>query len=124
LVLVAANIVSGGGAVSYTYETQLPSDVGDPIASAAGRLSAAPNPLRPGGALHFQTLQDSPVEIELFDPSGRRVWSWSRSQVAAGRHEIPWNGEGVNGRRLSPGHYFARMRAGEVIQTSELVIVQ
>jgi hypothetical protein len=45
--------------------------------------------------------------------------------LAAGSHDVPWDGRGHDGRRLANGVYLARVVAGErVLATQRLVVTR
>ncbi len=49
------------------------------------------------------------AEVDIFDISGRRVWSW-RQSVESGWYEVAWDAVDEEGRKLPRGSYFARLR--------------
>jgi N-acetylmuramoyl-L-alanine amidase len=76
-------------------------------------LVASPNPSR--GAVMFTGAVGlagrGPVELVLFDLSGRRVRQFT-DPASAGRFEIGWDGIAEGGQRVPSGVYFARLRQG------------
>ena len=76
-----------------------------------------PNPFRPrSGTLRFAPLPAG-SEVDVFDVLGRRVWRRS-----GGHARFEWDGRDGSGRLVSPGLYIMRLRAGEIMQTWNLVI--
>lgn len=71
---------------------------------------AAPNPFL-GTTLVQVTLPEAEtVELEIFDPSGRRIRILCNAALPAGRHAFSWNGADDAGCILAGGIYFIRLR--------------
>jgi hypothetical protein len=80
---------------------------GSPVQVA---LSVTPNPAR-GPVVFFARAGAEPVELELFDVSGRRI-----ARLAPETYGVwtrwSWDGRGASGERPGPGIVFARTRDG------------
>jgi hypothetical protein len=74
-----------------------------------GRLVAHPNPLNPETVFNFTTTQEGPVNIRIFDLSGRLVKTLQDGTMPAGFNSIRWNGSSDNGNRVATGVYFVKM---------------
>lgn len=114
-------------------ETRLRLVVGDPalIEQAASTLPqpyallpAYPNPFNPSTTVVFTMPRQSRVRIDLFDVSGRRLRTLVDEVRGPGRHEAVWDGTGQDGRGISSGVYFARLRADGFEQTRKLTLVR
>ena len=81
---------------------------GPPGAAIATRLDGYPNPFNPRTTLRFDLARAGRVELAVYDLQGRRVRVLVSAALAAGRHEIVWDGLDGQGRTLSSGVYFAR----------------
>jgi hypothetical protein len=84
--------------------------VGDaPVAVGRGVLLAPPfpNPSRGGTTLAFESFDDAPVTIAIFDARGRAV---RRAVVAGapGRRSWAWDGRDDAGRATAAGVYRVR----------------
>ncbi len=79
--------------------------------SAAGEawLTASPNPFTDAVSIAFHA---EPVNIEIFDATGRRVW-WGR---ATGKR-LRWDGTDATGRTLPPGLYVLRVHFADRVAT-------
>lgn len=60
---------------------------------------------------------DKPIEVSIFDISGREVISFSRIASKRGFDELLWNGTGKGGKEVSNGIYIARLRSGSFSDT-------
>ncbi len=70
-----------------------------------------PNPFNPDTRITYSLPQSSFVSIDVFDELGRHVRSLVSQNMPAGEHGVTWNGIDENGRSVSTGLYFARVKA-------------
>jgi hypothetical protein len=89
--------------------------VGGPPGLAAGaRVSAArPNPTPAGTSVRLELAAASRVRLDVLDVSGRAVRAIELGAVAAGPHELTWDGRDANGAVSPAGIYWLRVRAGK-----------
>ena len=81
-----------------------------------------PDPVLPAA---FDLPEPAPVQLEVFDVSGRRVWSRrDTGDWPAGRHEVPWLGQDSSGRDLASGTFLLRVVAGDWQDACRLVLVR
>ncbi len=84
-----------------------------------------PNPFNPQTVVPFSLPRAADVDLAIYDAQGHRVRVLTESSMAAGRHEVHWNGADVGGRPCASGTYFARLRVdGKTIDTRGLVLVR
>jgi len=92
-----------------------------PIVTASEPLnprvsSAWPNPSRGIVSLNINSNGTAPTRLDVYDVSGRRVWS-SVHSTTSGVGRIEWAGRDLAGRSASPGTYFLRVQLeGEVFE--------
>ena len=101
------------------------SDPGDPASTPAtvsverrpgvtGFTAALPNPFRGEARFEFQLGREQSVELVVHDLLGREVRVLSRARTwPAGAHSLAWDGRNDNGRIVSAGVYFVRLRLAE-----------
>jgi len=82
-------------------------------------LSASPNPFNPTTALGYRLPAPGRVSLRVYDTAGREVAMLVDGWRDAGTHEVTFDASG-----LSSGIYFARLQAGEVVQTQKLVLLK
>jgi len=101
----------------------LPRVLDAPGSGSGARVALAnnPNPARGGTDLHFDLAAGERVELSLFDVSGRQVRSLVKASLAAGPHDIHWDGLDMAGRRAGPGVYLARLKGSHTLATHSLV---
>jgi hypothetical protein len=73
-------------------------------------------------AMIYHVPQASRVEIAIFDVMGRKVRTLLAAEVAAGKHELRWDGRDAAGRKVSAGVYFYKMIAGKFAHARKLVV--
>jgi hypothetical protein len=85
---------------------------------------ATPNPFTSDATLSFSLAERGPVELAVYDVSGRRVATVFSGERNAGEHAFHWNGIGDDGNRASAGIYFCRLRAGKETLTRKISLVR
>ena len=82
-------------------------------APALTRLApATPNPFNPKTTLSFSLAEAGGARLSIHDAGGREVRVLCEGTMAAGIHELVWDGRDDAGRALPSGVYFQRLSAG------------
>ncbi len=76
-------------------------------------LSNYPNPFNPETRIHFTTRSSGTVSVQIFDLNGRLVTTLFEGTIAAGTHQLMWNGRDAGNRILPSGIYFLQMRTAD-----------
>ena len=82
-----------------------------------------PNPFFGQTRLRLGLPQATMVEVDVFDLAGRRIAMVARERLAAGWHDIVWNGQSRSGSRVAAGIYVCRLVAGEHKADRKLVVM-
>ena len=88
------------------------------------RLSPCrPNPTR-GTTTFDYSLRDNAAKanLSIYDLSGRRVRTLVNGPIAAGPHQVFWDGRSEAGRLAATGVYFYRLKVGTESITRRLVL--
>ncbi len=86
-------------------------------------LEARTLPNSPVGlAISFELAEAADVRAEIFDLQGRRVRDLADRRMSAGAQVLPWDGRDANGVRLGRGLYFARVRSGEHVSSTRVLL--
>jgi len=70
-----------------------------------------PNPFNPQTTIVYELAQAGPVDLRVFDVSGRLVAVLRQGEDAAGRHAVTWSGTDGSGRGMPSGTYVYRLQA-------------
>ncbi|HNY90964.1 MAG TPA: FlgD immunoglobulin-like domain containing protein [bacterium] len=80
---------------------------GNSAAPAVYRLAQNyPNPFNPETRITFSIPQDSRVQLAVYDLLGNPVRTLISAKMAAGEHQVIWDGRDDSGRMASSGIYF------------------
>lgn len=83
--------------------------------------AAAPNPFTPSTRIAFTQPLPGPVRATVHDLQGRLVARVLDGFREAGRHEVTWDGTGLEGRPVGAGFYILRLEAGGEVRTQKLI---
>jgi hypothetical protein len=98
---------------------------GTPDEVVFGRPTLWPNPMLRRARISFATSREGPLEIDVFDLSGRRMRTLMRApSLPPGRHEFEFNGRDDNDARIVPGVYFYRVRSANGETDGRFVIAR
>ncbi|TMJ97796.1 MAG: T9SS type A sorting domain-containing protein [Actinobacteria bacterium] len=75
--------------------------------------SPFPNPARGATRFSVSLPQPGPLEVEVYDPAGRRVRALAEGTHAAGTSELVWDLRDDQGRPLRAGTYLVRAQTRE-----------
>jgi hypothetical protein len=87
-------------------------------------LSAWPNPFNPKTSIRFTLEAAGRAELDIFDPTGRRVIELFSGQLSAGSHELNWQAHDADGRALASGVYLARLTTADGRSVEKLLLLQ
>ena len=82
----------------------------------AVELSASPNPFNASTVISFELRDAVFIKLAVYDVNGREAAALADGWMPAGRHSIV-----LDASSLPSGIYFARMTAGDLIQTRKLL---
>ncbi|MCP4580808.1 MAG: T9SS type A sorting domain-containing protein, partial [candidate division Zixibacteria bacterium] len=82
-------------------------------------LSSYPNPFNAQTTISFSLEQQSPVNISIYDITGRLVEVLISNTFEAGNHSLSWDAGGQ-----PSGIYFARLLARDDVSTSRMVLLK
>jgi hypothetical protein len=78
-----------------------------------------PNPFNPSTTIQFSIENSEFTSLKVYDLLGREVAVLANEKMAAGAHEVRFDGTGLAG-----GVYFYRIQAGDFVQTNRLVLLK
>ena len=107
------------GDVYYTTTGTIDADpVRGPIAVNFKLSQNYPNPFNPSTTLPIELAKSSTVELTIYNEVGQVVQQMSY-ELGAGQHDLS-----INGSAWSTGSYFAKVMAGNEVQTTRMVLAK
>ena len=97
---------------------------GPAIPSAFSLHQNYPNPFNASTVISYDARSVAPVELEVFNILGQRVFARHEESVLPGRHTFTWNGADQSGASVPSGLYLYRVTAGGVQQTRKMVLLK
>ena len=89
------------------------------------QLRNYPNPFNPETTISFSVTQTSPfVTLEIFNLKGQKVKTLINAIIPKGFHRTVWNGTDENGKPVSSGIYFYKMKTGKYVSTKRMILLQ
>jgi len=102
--------------------TPVPSDAAPRAVVLHG---AAPNPFNPRTTVAFTLAATATITLRIHDAAGRLVRVLASGEMlAAGRHEIAWDGRDDRGRDAPTGSYVAQLDASATTLAGKLMLVR
>ena len=100
-------------------------DVPDPSVRAFDFGSPWPNPTATGVSLEFHLPSPARVRADVVDIAGRRVSPvLLEGEQPSGSHRLRWNGLDESGRKVAPGIYLIRIRAGDAVKVRRIIAIR
>jgi flagellar hook assembly protein FlgD len=87
-------------------------------------LEAIPNPFGGMTSIRYSLANESPVELSVFDASGRLVRNLVSDVKGSGVHVVEWDGVGNDGQAAPSGTYFYRLEVGDWQETRSMTLVK
>ena len=108
----------------YEFEAGSDVDPGDDQKTELNLDQSYPNPFTPSTTMRYSLPERSRVRLSVYDVAGREVAVLQDDVLAAGPHEVRWDGIDDEGRALAAGAYFVRLEAGGETRTSKVLLVR
>ncbi len=99
------------GRVGYN---QIATALGDPF----------PTPFNAGVSVPFTIAEPGKVRISVFNLMGQQVRVLHDRRTGAGAHKAHWDGRTETGAEAASGIYWAMLEAGELAQSTRLVLIR
>ena len=93
-------------------------------------LKNYPNPfyLKAGNrnrtTIEFSLPTDSEVKISVYNIKGQKVKTIAADFYAKGKHAISWNGSNNNGKEISSGVYFYKLKTNNRVKYQKAFIIK
>ena len=83
-----------------------------------------PNPFNPTTNIRFVVDQAQSVELSIYDAVGRLVRTLVSGQLAPGTYVEEWDARDSNGRDVSTGIYFYRLKTAQATLTRKMILLK
>jgi flagellar hook assembly protein FlgD len=83
-----------------------------------------PNPFNPGTTVRFSLPAAGQVTLQVYDLRGALVKTLVSGMLAAGRHQVAWNGTNAGGQQVASGVYLYRIQSGSFSQVKQMLLVR
>lgn len=83
-----------------------------------------PNPFNPTTRISYSLPKKSFVTITIYNILGRGIITLINKSVAAGHHDVIWDGKAENGREVSSGIYFYRLSADSFTANKKMLLLK
>jgi hypothetical protein len=87
-------------------------------------LQNYPNPFNPTTEIEFVIPKPAQVKIEIFNILGEKIATLVDRKLGAGHKAVEWDGKDDQGREVSTGIYFYRLKAKDFTQTKKMVLLK
>jgi hypothetical protein len=94
------------------------------IAPVFSLASPSPNPFNPSVTLRYAVASRTPVQLRVFDLSGRMVQELVSQVQAPGYYQAVWNGKDRLNRPAASGVYICRLQAGRWIAQRTMLLMK
>ncbi|OQY29974.1 MAG: hypothetical protein B6244_01565 [Candidatus Cloacimonetes bacterium 4572_55] len=83
-----------------------------------------PNPIASHTTISYSIPETAPVSVAIYNATGQHVRSLVNKQQTSGDYEVSWNGTNDSGEIVSGGVYFYTVKAGDHIQSRQMVLLR
>jgi len=83
-----------------------------------------PNPMRGNTSIEIKSNAKSSVEICIYNLKGQLVRNIESSELAKGNTTFVWNGKTNDGRAVSQGIYFCKIKSPNNVLTKKLIVIE
>jgi hypothetical protein len=94
------------------------------LASPGLMLTNYPNPFNPLTSIRFELPSAGPATVTIHALDGTLIGTLVAGPLAAGRHEVRWDGRAGDGRALSSGVYLCRLSVSGGLETRLLTLIR
>ncbi|MCK4653897.1 MAG: DUF1565 domain-containing protein [Candidatus Cloacimonetes bacterium] len=83
-----------------------------------------PNPFNPTTTINYSLKENSKVSLNIYNIKGQKVKQLVSDQLPAGQHSVIWNGKDKNGKTVSSGIYFYKLKTRNYEKTRKMILMK
>ena len=125
--------VTGGPSVNWSYFDLVEAEMIWGVGISQHEISQInqtkctnfPNPFNPITTISFSVTQTlSFVTLDIYNIKGQKVKKLVNEVLPAGEHSVFWHGKDSNGKRVSSGIYFYKLKAGDFQKVRKMILLK
>jgi flagellar hook assembly protein FlgD len=94
------------------------------IPAKTNLLGNHPNPFNPTTEISFALSEAGQVILEVYNLRGQKVKTLVNDNLKEGYHTTVWNGKDEDGKQVSSGVYFYKMKSESYLQTRKMILMK
>ena len=83
-----------------------------------------PNPFNPQTKISFSLVKAGEAELTVYNIKGQKVKTLVNDYIEAGEHSVIWNGKDNDGKDVSSGVYFYRLKTFDTVQHRKMLLLK
>jgi len=83
-----------------------------------------PNPFNPTTTISFSLPEEQKIDLTIYNIKGQRVKRLINGQLTSGQHSMIWDGKDTNGKSVSTGIYFYRLKTGKKEMSRKMLLLK
>jgi len=83
-----------------------------------------PNPFNPSTTISFALPKAGEISLNIYNLRGQLVATLHDGAIAAGRHQMVWDGKDTRGANVASGIYVYRLEADGFVATKKLTLLK
>jgi hypothetical protein len=83
-----------------------------------------PNPFNPETTIRYQLARTAQLQIAVYNVMGQLVKTLVDKKHSAGKYTIVWHGDNDQGKTVTTGVYFLKMKAGEFTRVRKMALLR
>jgi hypothetical protein len=83
-----------------------------------------PNPFNPETDIRYSLAKEAQVSLTIYNLLGQKIRELVNASQPDGIYTAHWDGKDEVGRSMGSGIYFARLVAGEFVETKRMLLVK
>ncbi|MCK4653896.1 MAG: S8 family peptidase [Candidatus Cloacimonetes bacterium] len=83
-----------------------------------------PNPFNPTTTINYSLKENSKVSLNVYNIKGQKVKTLLNENLEAGNHTVIWNGVDNNGKSVSSGIYFYKLKTETHEEAKKMILMK
>jgi hypothetical protein len=121
-----ANILADTSSNDFTPSliVDVEQDFGNAIPKEYSLGQNYPNPFNPTTVIPFALPRGGFASMKVYNIVGQEVVNLLAGYLPAGAFRVTWDGADMNGKAVSSGVYFYRLRAGDYVEIKKMLLMK